>query len=64
MYLKPAGCVANSVEPDQMSCFVPSDLGVLCLLRPVCQNTEVTMADDWICEVTGKIFSYPILSRG
>ena len=31
---------ANSVDPDQMSCSVAFDLGLHCLLSPVCPNTQ------------------------
>ena len=31
--------MANSVDPDQMPHSAASDLGVHCLLRPVCSNT-------------------------
>ena len=31
--------VANSVDPGQMPHFVASDLGLHCLLRPLCLNT-------------------------
>ena len=31
--------MANSVDPDQMSRNVASDLGLYGLLRPVCPNT-------------------------
>ena len=37
--LKIAGCVANSVDPDQLLHSMASYLGLHCLLRPVCQNT-------------------------
>ena len=30
---------ANSVDPDQMSLYVASDLGLHCLQRPICTNT-------------------------
>ena len=33
-----AGCVANNVDPDQTKRYVASDLGLHCLLRPVCRN--------------------------
>ena len=39
MCLKSAGCVANSVDPDQMLQHAASDLGLHCLLMPVCPNT-------------------------
>ena len=29
-----------SVDPDQMPHFAASDLGLLCLLKPVCSNTQ------------------------
>ena len=32
--------MANSVDPDQMPHNVASDLGLHCLLRPVCPNTK------------------------
>ena len=32
--------MANSVDPDQMPHSVASDLGLHCLLRPVCPNTK------------------------
>ena len=31
--------MANSVDPDQIPHSVVSDLGLHCLLRPVCWNT-------------------------
>ena len=31
----------NSVDPDQMPHFAASDLGIHCLLRPVCPNLRV-----------------------
>ena len=39
MYLKAARRVANNADPDQMPHSVASDLGLHCLLRPVCPNT-------------------------
>ena len=36
---KIAGLVANSVDPDQTPRSAASDLGLHCLLRPVCPNT-------------------------
>ena len=33
-----AGCVVDSVAADQKPCFVASDMGPHCLLRPVCPN--------------------------
>ena len=33
MCLKPAGCVENGKDPDQMSHFVASDQGLHCLIR-------------------------------
>ena len=33
-----AGWVANSVDPDQMLHSTASDLGLQCLLRPICLN--------------------------
>ena len=36
---KTAGWVASSVDPDQMPQNAASDLGLHCLLRPVCPNT-------------------------
>ena len=32
--------MTNSVDPDQMLHFAASDLGLHCLLRHVCPNTE------------------------
>ena len=32
--------MADSVDPDQMPLFVASDLGLHCLLRPVCPNIK------------------------
>ena len=37
--LKIAGWVANSVDPDQVTCSAVSHLGQHCLPRPVCPNT-------------------------
>ena len=34
-----AGCMANSVDPDQMPRSAASDLGLHCLQRPICPNT-------------------------
>ena len=39
MFLKTAGSVANSVDPDQMLHSAASDLGLHSLLRPVIPNT-------------------------
>ena len=39
MCLKIAGCVANSVDPDETPRSAASHLGLYCLLRPVCPNT-------------------------
>ena len=41
MYLKIFGGVAKDVDPDEMTHSVVSDLGLHCLLRPVCPNTLV-----------------------
>ena len=38
--LKTAGWVANSVDPDQTPRNAASDLGLHCLLEPVCSNTQ------------------------
>ena len=32
--------MANSVDPDQMLHYAVSDLGLLCLQRPICPNTQ------------------------
>ena len=37
--LYPSGWVANSEDPDQMLHPAASDLGLHCLLQPVCSNT-------------------------
>ena len=37
---KIAGWVANRVDPDQMLHSAASDLGLHCLLRPICPNTK------------------------
>ena len=37
--LKIAGWVANSVDPEEITHFAASHLGLHCLLRPVCLNT-------------------------
>ena len=37
--LKIAGCVANSVDPDETRRSAASHLVLYCLLRPVCLNT-------------------------
>ena len=34
-----AGCMANSVDPDQMLHFVAADQVLHCLQRPICPNT-------------------------
>ena len=39
LYLKIAGCVANSADPDETLHSMASYLGLHCLLRPVCPNT-------------------------
>ena len=39
MHQNITGLVVNNVDPDQMPHFVASDLGLHCLLRPVCQFT-------------------------
>ena len=39
LYLKIAGWVANSVDPDETPLSAASHLGLHCLLRPVCPNT-------------------------
>ena len=36
---KNAGCVANSVDPDETPHDAASHLGLHCLLRSVCPNT-------------------------
>ena len=36
LYLKIAGWVANSVDPDRMLYSTAAHLGLQCLLRPVC----------------------------
>ena len=42
--------MANSLDPDQMPHPVASDLGVHCLLRPICPNTYgVTVPVDKRC---------------
>ena len=38
--LKTAGCMTNSVGPDQMLHSAASDLGLPCLFRSVCPNTQ------------------------
>ena len=42
--LKIARWVANRVDPDQMLHVAASDLGLPCLLRPVCWNTIFTLS--------------------
>ena len=37
---KSAQCVANTADPDQMLQNAASDLGLHCLLRPVCPSTQ------------------------
>ena len=40
-HLKDADCIANSVDPTQTAPFKEqSDLGLHCLLRPICPNTK------------------------
>ena len=39
LFLKIAGLVAVSVDPDETPYSVVSQLGLHCLLRPVCRNT-------------------------
>ena len=39
MHPKEAGAMANSVDPDQTLLQKQSDLGLHCLLRPICPNT-------------------------
>ena len=41
---KTAGSVANSLNPDQMQNSAMSDLGLHCLIRPVCLNTKSTVS--------------------
>ena len=43
LYLKLLGEWQNRVDPDQMPHSAASDLGLHCLLRPVCPNTRVNM---------------------
>ena len=38
MCLKAAGCMVNSVDPDQTPRSVASGLGLHCLLKPICSN--------------------------
>ena len=33
--------MANSVDPDQMPCYVASDLGRHCLQRPICSILRI-----------------------
>ena len=40
MCIKIAGCVIDNVDLDQMQHSAASDLGLHCLLRPVCPNTK------------------------
>ena len=47
---KIAGCVANSVDPDQTPRSTTSDLGLHYLLMPVCPNTS---------NIYGNMFIYP-----
>ena len=39
MHPKEADGMANSVDPDQTLLQKQSDLGLHCLLRPICPNT-------------------------
>ena len=39
MHPKDADGMANSVDPDQTASSEQSDLGLHCLLRPICPNT-------------------------
>ena len=39
MHPKDADGMANSVDPDQTAPKKQSDLGLHCLLRPICPNT-------------------------
>ena len=41
--------MANSVDPDEMPHSAASDLGLLCLLRPVCPNTYGKCGKDTKC---------------
>ena len=36
-----AGCVVNSVDPDQTPRSAASDLGLYCLLRHVCPSVRI-----------------------
>ena len=36
---KGADRITNSVDPDQTALYDQSDLGLHCLLRPICSNT-------------------------
>ena len=38
MCLRDAGEIANSVDPDQTLLMEQSDLGLHCLLRPICHS--------------------------
>ena len=40
MHPKDAYGMANSVDPDQTLLQKQSDLGLHCLLRPICPNTQ------------------------
>ena len=40
MYIRNAGQVANTIDPDQLPHSAASDLGLCWLLRPVCLNTS------------------------
>ena len=46
MYLKIAGWVVDSVDPDQMLHSAPFDQSVHCLFRHVCLNTKGKYSTD------------------
>ena len=51
MCLKYCWKVANSVDPDQTPHIVASDLGLHCLLRPICPNIIlVNIVQSWDIE--------------
>ena len=41
--------VLQTIDPDQMPYFAASDLGLHCLLRPVCPNSRVILVN--ICKI-------------
>ena len=52
IWLNIAGCVAKSIDFDQMPRSAVSGLGLHCLLRPVCPNTLIGLLGYVIVVIT------------